>query len=378
MSTNPDPETIPASVPPETPRRRPWTGFILLGGLLLLLGLAIALFALPKVPESFQAPPPPAGIPVKITRVRCEDVREWVTYPGRIAAWSETLVAAEQGGRVTLLPVERGDRVPRGALLLQLDPRFAEIQVRQQQATLRQIELDLTRLTGLQQSGSIATAEVDQTTTRRDLARIALDQALLALEKCTLTNLSPGVVLDRNIEPGEVINPGQTLFKIADLDRIKVRVDLPERDGFAVRLGESIPFSLDAMPGREFTGTVHFVAASADPLNNTFLTELAFDNRLTGLKPGLIARIQIDRGLIRQARVIPLQALIPEKGGYIAFQVVDGHAIRRLVKLLALVDTRALISEGLETGDAVIVAGQRQVADGIAVVPVESDPEENR
>jgi membrane fusion protein (multidrug efflux system) len=374
MST--DPETSPVATP--LPRRHSWTGVILVGGLLLLICLAVLLFTLPKVPESFQAPPPPAGIPVTVTRVRCEDVREWVTYPGRIAAWSETIVAAEQGGRITLLPVERGDRVSLGALLLQLDPRFAEIQVRQQQSSLRQLELDLGRLSGLQRSGSISTAEVDQATTRRDLARIALDQALLALEKCTLTNLSPGVVVDRRVEPGEVINPGQNLFKIADLDRIKVLIDLPERDVFAVRLGENIPFTLDVLPGREFTGTVHFVAAAADALSNTFRMELAFDNRLTGLKPGMIVRIPIDRGLIRQARVIPLQALIPEKGGYIAFQAVNGHAVRRVIKLLALVDTRALIAEGLETGDVVIVAGQRQVADGVVIVPTELNPGENR
>ncbi len=371
-------ETQPSVTPPPVPLRRPWAGRILATVLSLLVGLTLVLFALPKVPESFQTPPPPAGIPVTITHVRCEDVQEWVTYPGRIASWSETLVAAEQGGRVTLLPVERGDRVPQGALLLQLDSRSAEIQVHQQQATLRQLELDLTRVTGLLKSGSIATAEVDQATTRRDLARIALDQALLSLEKCTLTNLSPGVILDRQVEPGEVINPGQTLFKIADLDRIKVLVDLPERDGFAVRPGEQIPFTLDALPARIFTGTVHFVSASADLLSNTFRVELAFDNRQTGLKSGLIARIKIDRGLIRQARVIPLQALIPEKGGYIAFQAVEGRAVRRVVKLLALIDTRALIAEGLETGDAVIIAGHRQVADGVAIRPSESDPGDNR
>lgn len=378
MNNTADPAPVSNSEPAAAPAGRAWTGWIFSILLVLLTGLAIVLLALPKVPESIQAPPPPAGIPVSIARVRCEDVQEWVTYPGRVSAWSETLIAAEQGGQVVRLPVDRGDRVAAGDLLLQIDSRAAEIQVRQQQANLRQLELDLTRLIGLQQSGSIATAEVDQATTRRELARIALDQAQLALEKCTLTNFSPGLILDRRVEAGEVISPGQILFKIADLDRVKIVVDLPERDGFAVRVGEAIPFTLDALPGLEFTGTVHFVAAAADPLSNTFRVELAFDNRRAGLKPGLIGRIHIDRGLIPQARVIPLQALIPEKGGYIAFQAVDGHAVRRVVKLRALVDTRALIAEGLETGDAVIIAGQRLVADGVAITTTESESGNNR
>jgi len=367
MTVNPETAPSTAAAAPR-PSRTGWILAAVVSGLILV---AVLLFLLPKAPEVLQAPPPPAGIPVTVTHVRGEDVREWVTYPGRVAAWSETTLAAEQPGRIVALPVDRGDRVEAGALLLRLDAREAEIQVRQQEVALRQIELDYSRLAGLLKSGGVATAEVDPIATRRDLTRIALDQARLNLEKCAVTNLGAGLILDRYVEAGEVVNPGQPLFKIGDLARVKILVDLPERDAFAVQPGQSILFHLDALPNRAFTGLVHYIASAADPLSNTFRAELAVDNHDQGLKPGLIARIRVDRGLIPQARVIPLQALIPEKGEYIAFQALNGHAVRRVVKLRALDDTDALIAEGLDVGDAVIVAGQRQVADGVAIIPEE-------
>ena len=83
----------------------------------------------------------------------------------------------------------------------------------------------------------------------------------------------------------------------------------------------------------------------------------------------MIARIRIDRGLIARALVIPLQALIPEKGQYIAFVVQNQQAVRRVLKLKTIIDQQAVIADGLREGDQIVVAGQRRLTDGMTVAP---------
>jgi RND family efflux transporter MFP subunit len=105
----------------------------------------------------------------------------------------------------------------------------------------------------------------------------------------------------------------------------------------------------------------------ADARSNTFRTEVRLANPEHLLRPGVIARASLTRRVLRDALSVPLRALVPVKGQYVAFCVKDGRAVRRLVTIAAIVDSAVVVREGLQEGDAVVVEGQRALTDGAAV-----------
>jgi membrane fusion protein, multidrug efflux system len=183
------------------------------------------------------------------------------------------------------------------------------------------------------------------------------------------------VVVDRMVEAGEYVAPGTVAFEVADIDRVKVVVDVPERDVFVVRPGLQVSFEVDALKGRAFTGTVSYVAAAAHPMSNTFRTEVVADNAGQILKPGLIVRVLLTRRTIPQAMTIPIEALVPNKGQYVAYVADKGTAIRRVVQVGPIIGRRAVVETGLRPGENVIVEGQRLVSDGAAVQEGPAQPQ---
>ena len=183
----------------------------------------------------------------------------------------------------------------------------------------------------------------------------------------TVTSPLDGLVDDRMVEAGEYLSQGKAVFVVVSLDPLKVVADLPERDVFAVKPGQEIPISVDALPNQVFTGRITFVSATADPRSNTFRLEIEVPNKDGALRSGVIGRVQIVRRTIPGAVTVPLLALIPEKGQHIAYVVEDSHAVRRQVNLVTMLNNLAVIGSGLKPGERIIVEGHRLVADGSPV-----------
>ena len=152
-----------------------------------------------------------------------------------------------------------------------------------------------------------------------------------------------------------------------DIDEVKLSVDIPERNVLAVVPGNRMPFTVDVLPNRVFTGTVSFVSSAAFEGNNSFAAELRCANADHALRPGMIARTALSRAVHKDAIVVPLSAITPRKGEYIAFVVENERASRRIVKLDAITEKEVVLSSGLKPGDELVVDGNRTLADGMKV-----------
>lgn len=338
-----------------------------LAAVLLLLVDGIVFLALAPARAAPRPAAPAVVIPVRTMAVARAAVREKVTCPARIEALRDVVLAVEREGRIVELGADKGDRVKAGQVVLQLDNRAFAAALSRAEITLRQAVDDLKRWEELRKSGSVSLTEFEAVRNRHDLARIAVEEARVDLDKGRILSPIDGTVDDRTVDVGEMASPGLPAFHIVNADRVKVVVDLSERDVFAMRAGLAVPFQVDALNGQSFTGTVGFAATAAEARSNTFRVELHADNADGRLKPGVIARVMITRGVIENALAVPLSALIPEKGQYVAFLVRDGHAVRRIVTLQTIVDDLAVVREGLAPGDRIVVEGQRLVSDGAAI-----------
>lgn len=347
-------------------RRQDKPGKILLGALLAVFVLIVIFKALPgKRPA--MPPKPETVIPVQTVTVTAEDRDDIIVLPGRVLAEIDATLSAERAGRVVELLAERGDAVTNGQVLLRLDARAAQAAADAARTIHADAVRNLERFEKLSGTGAVSQQALDDARKAADLADAQLREAEAALSWCTVKSPADGIVNERYVEQGEYLLPAAPVFDVISTDPVRVTLDVPERNILALQAGDTLPFEAGPLPGLMFTGTVSYISAKAGTDNNAFRIELAVPNPDNRLRPGMIASVRYRRGIRRQALTLPLDAIIPQKGDNVVFVVRDGTAVRRLVRIDAILDQDALIMSGVSAGDRVVTRGNRMLTDGAKV-----------
>ena len=349
----------------EAKRRNPGK-IILIVLCALCAGVIVLLGVMKKKPKDVKAVEEVAAA-VSVLPVRAMDVTNRVTIPGRVEAWVEANLAAEKPGRIVELPVDKGQAVHKGDLLLKLDDRSWNAIAEKAEIDLRDAQKDLDRWNELKKTGAVSQDGYEEIRSRQELARIALTDGKVQLQRCEVRSPIDGIVADRLVEEGEYVNDGQLVFSVVTVDPVKLVLDVPERDMVSLRDGDILTFVLDALPGQVFEGRITFIAPTASRQSNSFRVEASVPNAEGTLKPGMIARALLQRGVYQNAVSIPLGAIIPRKGEYVVFVAEGDRAARRLVKIDTILGQDALIADGIRSGDHLIVEGGRTLRDGALI-----------
>ncbi len=326
--------------------------------------LLIILMALLKpngkpVPESHET-----ALPVTVIQVTLTNMADLVYLPAVVEAHVDALLAAEKAGRIVELAADRGDHVQAGQLLMRIDDRIWQANLSQATIAAENARRNHERFQVLQKSGAVAESEYDNIEKAYIQADALATEARINIEQCRVVSPIGGIVNNRLVEAGEYVQPGTPVFQVVDAATVRIVIQIPERDIFAVHAGDRMSFTIQPLPGQRFEGTVTFVATQADPRNNAFRTEITVNNDGGILRPGMIAQIEFHRGNFQDMVALPMSAVLPSKGDHIVFLAKDGRAIRRKIQLESLARKQALVSRGLETGDLVIVEGNRNLRDG--------------
>lgn len=343
------------------------TGAIILYAILAALIAVIVFIVATKQPPAPVEKPAEQAVPVTAITVRARTVPDLLKVPGRIEADVDVQLALEKPGVVIELGADKGQEVKKGQLLLRIDDRAWKLMVEKAELDLREARKDLDRWDELKKTGAVSVNDYEDIRTKKELAEIAISDGRLQLEKCALYSPIAGMVANRFVEVGEYMKDGEPAFTVVKLDPAKLVLDIPERDVAALKTGDAIPFELDALPGQSFTGTVSFVSPSAYPDSNAFRVEALAPNGDARLKPGMIARVKVARRARENALAVPLNAVVPKQGEHVVFVVENGRAVRRLVKIDAIVDRDAILASGLRDGEQVVVEGNRTLVDGMPV-----------
>jgi RND family efflux transporter MFP subunit len=193
-------------------------------------------------------------------------------------------------------------------------------------------------------------------------ARVA--QAKLRVERSIIESPVSGVAISREIELGEVVPPGSLITVIHEVSRLKASTGLPEDDISYFRVGGEANLEVDAYPGREFTGRIHFLSPAATGQNRTFPAEIEVDNRSGDLRPGMIVRVSLTRRIFENAVVVPRDAVLERDTGDVVFVRKDDRAELRKVETGPSERGRILLLEGVSPGEELIVSGHRNLVDG--------------
>ncbi|GAB4388289.1 MAG: multidrug efflux RND transporter periplasmic adaptor subunit VmeC [Thermodesulfovibrionales bacterium] len=349
-----------------------------LTALLLTAALALALAgqALAQKPGEGGGPPPAPVVVAEIKTGLAEPVSEFVgtVYYPRVSD-----VSAEVAGQVREVRFEEGRRVKEGEPLVLLSSDLLEAQIESTRATYEQVLAqlekagkDLRRMEALYKEDSVAQTVYEEHLYRekeldRNAASLKADLERLALEREKKTIRAPfgGVVIDKPVEPGEWVSPGDPVAVVGEDSSVDVIVAVPAHVLPFVKTGRKVDLKAR---GDSLTGRVEAVVPRGDVATRTFSVKVRLQNR-TGLLEGMEARVFLPSGDKIEGLVVPRDALSSVMGMDVIFVVRDSAARMVPVAVTGYSGLEAGVrpldeAAGLAEGMQVVVQGNARLQDG--------------
>jgi len=293
---------------------------------------------------------------------------ETITAPGSIFAKRDEPVGVQgEGGRITRVLVEPGQRVGKGQVLAQIDRQVQVQEIAQLSASVRQAEAEarlaqanLTRAESLVAKGFISRADIDQRLATRDgaLARVGVARAQLAasrerVERLDVRAPSAGLVLSRTVESGQVVGPGAgALFRIAEGGVLEMRAQMAEQDIARLKAGMTAEIT-PVGASESFKGRVWLIDPVIDPQSRLGIARIEM-NYAPGLRVGAFARARIAAGTT-QRPLLPQSAVLADiEGNYVYVLGKDDRVERRAIKVGTVTDAGVGIESGLTGAEKVV------------------------
>jgi membrane fusion protein (multidrug efflux system) len=339
-------------------------------------------------------------VPVEVAAAMRAPINASYSGTAALEAEQEADVVSKASGVLLKLYAEEGQRVQAGQLLAQIDPSSAAYQLAQSQAQLRKAQTTYERASKAIQKQLIPQQEYEQDKYDMEAQAAATRGAQLQLSWTRITAPISGVISRRMMKQGNLVQANQAIFHIVDMHPLTATLNVPERELGMLKPGQPLTLAVDALPGRQFAGSIQRIAPVVDASSGTFRVTCVFDNTAAGnepLRPGMFGRIDIVYDQRRDALVIPRSALIDEDGETAVFVIERGAAKptkpkavkpkpgdavaaetgkpaqpelvakRRVVKIGYVDGDRVEIRDGLKPGERVITLGRDAVRDGSEV-----------
>ena len=204
------------------------------------------------------------------------------------------------------------------------------------------------------------------------VALIDRDEPALGFTKAEVKAPIKGTVIRYYVDIGDSVIPQEPMpqepvLNIAYMDKVKIVVNVGEKDISKLRKGEKVRASVDAYPEESFLGRVVKVAPAVDPRSRKLKVELEIENKDHRLKPGMFADVEIIYNEHSNVLVVPRISVLEKEGRTILFTVEDGRAKLREVKTGISDGEKIEIVEGLTEGESVVVEGNYGLIDGAKV-----------
>ncbi len=337
----------------------------------------------------------------RVSVVRAEQSAEAsaVVLPGSVLPLQETSVYARANGYVRRWLVDIGDHVKKGQVLALLDVPDIDEELRQAEAVANQAragiaqartQLELARTTNarygaLGPSGVVTQQEVDQYQAGYDAqqsnvvaAEAAHASALANVQRLgdlkdfgVLVAPFEGVVTQRTAEIGQLVTAGtsmgQPLFKVAEVDTVRVFVNVPQLYATDIHVGMDAPTTVRERPGRTFEGKVARTADELDVGTRTLLTEVDIPNPDNALIAGMYGQVTFHMKGQGQLVLVPATAVLIDAQGTRAALVRGGAISWRKVEIEKDLGDKVAISTGVAEGDVLALAPSDRLVEGMHV-----------
>lgn len=311
------------------------------------------------------------AIPVEISTVEIGDIAAVFSGTATLEAENEATVVAKAPGVVKQILVEEGNYVSKGQILAKLDDEQQVYRLNQAKANLNRLQNEYDRSKGMFEKNLISADAFDKVKFDFEAIKASYDLADLDLKYAAIRAPISGVVSNRYIKVGNMIQLNQQTFRITDFDPLNAILFVPERHLNKLAKGQKVKIGVDALSNYSFEGVIDRISPVVDPQSGTFKVTAIVRDPGNKLKPGMFGRVNIIYDVHAKTLLVPKEAVMTEDKESSVFVIQDTIAFRRMVKIGYINTTHLEITDGLQVGDTIVTIGQASLKDSarVEVIP---------
>lgn len=296
------------------------------------------------------------------------------TY-GNLAAHMQAEIAAQINGQVADIPVEDGETVKQGQVLLSIDAAVADADLKAAEARLDAANADFQRTQTLLQRGTSTPLAMEDAQVKLAVART--EMALKQEERRRYTIQAPfaGQIARVTLTKGALITAGKPITRIYDQDRLRVEFQIPERLWTRAKRGQRFTIWADGDTNLTAEGQVSYISPDANSNSRSLIVTGLTDNRDHRFAAGLFVHVRLDLGARENVVLVPEAAIVERLSGSYVFVVENGKCFERQVKLGERRDGKVEVVSGISQGQQVVVSGQKIIRDNMGVTVAQAPAE---
>jgi membrane fusion protein (multidrug efflux system) len=290
-----------------------------------------------------------------------------------LEAEKQAEVLARVGGVVRRIVREEGDRVESGGVLLEIENDEYRLRLAQATANRENLQAKFERLEPMARGNLVSQEEFDLTKSQLATAKAEEELAQLNLSYTQVASPFAGRVVQRLVDPGQNVQAGTPLFRVADFDPLLARIHVPSKEFRRLQADQPVDLVLDST-GARMQGRITLVSPTIDPQTGTIKITVEIPAYPAGTRPGDFAQVHVITEQRQSALLVPREAVLSEKGEDILYVADAGVAERRVVSVGFTDATSAEILTGVAEGESVVIKGQRSLQDGASLLVLADGP----
>ena len=300
---------------------------------------------------------------VEVVTATSRDVAQESTYSSTVEAYATNNIMPQAGARIRKINVEVGDYVVKGQVLAEMD-RF---QLEQLELQIQNDEVEYARLKGLYEEGGVSQSDFETAELGYKVRKTNYQNLL---ENTILRSPITGYVTARNFDVGDMFSMGSPLFTVQQVVPVKLLVGISENEYTKVKKGDLVSITVDALPGRNFSGKVTRLYPTINAATHTFNAEVVVQNADRALRPGMFARVTVNFGTNHRI-VLPDRCIVKQEGTgqkFVYLLNTDDTVSYVPVTIGRHIGSEYEVVDGVQEGDTVVSKGQATLKDGIKVM----------
>ncbi len=301
-------------------------------------------------------------IAVSAVVVKPQDFSNSISLSGSIEANEQIEIHSEVSGVVESISFSEGTNVSKGQVLLKVNDVELRAQLVQAKTKENLASENERRARLLLQKEAISQEEYDISNADYRSAKAQTQLIQAQIGKTSVRAPFSGKVGLRNISPGTYITPATLIANLVSTNQLKITFSIPEKYASQIVKGSEIKFTVPNIADT-FSAKIYALEPGIETTTRTMKIRALTDNQNGKLLPGTFANIDLTLGDLKDAIIIPSEAIVPVQDGKKVFIANNGQAKEVKVETLARTDKDVVITSGLKAGDTVLTSGTMSLKD---------------
>ncbi len=310
------------------------------------------------------------AIPVATVMVAKMKLTESRSLVGTIVPNNDVVIVSETEGKVVAVSSKVGDYKAAGSVLFQIDDELKKAAFATAEVNYEKAKRDFERFESLHGEHAVTDQQFEGTRLAFKAAEAQYIAARKQYNDTKITTPISGIVTARLVDIGTMVQLKMPVANVVDIVRLKVKLNVAERDAFLLKAGDRAEIGTDVYPGVTFGGKIESISSKSDEAHTYPLEITLLNSKDHPLKAGMFARVSFRALSHDEILAIPRAALVGSVKKPQVFTVENEMARLRDIVVRNEIGTNLEVLSGLREGEMIVVSGQNNLKDGTQVVIV--------